>query len=306
VSGGDDFEFNNPKGGISSGLNCPTPSFFALQGEEVDEHQVGTKPTIADDRYHQNFGEAVLSLRKILHRSSVVDTVPLPNGATSSTNLYRKGIFRIPYTPGFYTGSFPTQANKVVAASGNGNYAFNTMHPIPWVASMYLGTRGSVNYTLTVNSPKVVPDDIRVTRASDNGAVTATNRVITLANSIAGADSLSKKCSRLGQYYFSRDGTAGMALTSARAAPSVQFNVQDYNNCNFTLVDPTTYVEGSSIDETDIQGALVQINIANTTATDELGYSTIVTNAGTGVDFTCFYFMCCPTVDNLIGDPTPV
>ncbi len=306
VSGGDDFEFNNPKGGISSGSSCPTPSFFALQGEEVDEHQVGTKPTVADNRYHQNFGEAVLSLRKILHRSSIVDTVPLPNGTVSATNLYRKGIFRIPYTPGFYSVSFPTQANKVVAASGTANYAFNTMHPIPWVASMFLGTRGSVNYTLTVNSPKVVPDDIRVTRISDNGAITATNRVINLVTSIPGTDTLSKKCSRLGQFYFSRDGTAGMAQTSARAAPSVQFNVQDYNNCNFTLVDPLSYVEGSTIDETDIQGALVQINIANTTTTDELGYSTVVTNAGTGVDFTCFYFMCCPTVDNLIGDPTPV
>lgn len=305
VSGGDDFEYNNPKGGISSGIACPTPSFFALQGDDGDEHQVGTKANTADDRYHQNFGEAILSLRKVLHRSSVVDTVPLPNGATSATNLYRKGIFRIPYTPGFYTSSFPTTANKVVAAGGTANYAFNTMHPIPWVISMFLGTRGSVNYTLTVNSPKVVPDDIRVTRASDTGAVTPTNRIITLVNNIPGGDSLSRKCSRLGQFYFSRDGAAGMALTSARAAPTVQFNVQDYNGCNFTLVDPANYVAGSSTDDTDVQGAMVQINIANTTATDELGYSTVVTSAGTGVDFTCFYFMCCPTVDNLIGDPTP-
>lgn len=305
VSAGDDFEFNNPKGGIRAGPNCPVPSFFALQGEVVTAHHtLGDASKNTEERYQMNFGESVLSLRKTLHRSSIVDTVPIPVGIGSATNIYRKGVFRIPYTPGFTTTSWPTTANKVLVA-GTANYAFNTMHPIPFVAGMYVGTRGGINYTLTVNSPKVVPDDIRVTRISDNSAITTTNRVITLNASVLGAASLSNKCSRFGAFYYSRDGTAGMALTSARAAPSVQFNIPDYNPCNFTLVDPTSWVEGSALDNTSAQGALITLNIANTTATDEIGYSTVITNAGTGVDFTCFYFLCCPTVDNLIGDATP-
>jgi len=311
ISAGDDFEFNNPKGGINAGGDLYVPSFFALQGD-VSEHTVGKKSNASDKRYHLNFGESVISLRKLLHRSSVVDTVPLPNGAVSSTNIYRKGIFRIPYTPGYVPATsftWPTTASKVVdnLVAGSYNFAFNTMHPIPFVASMFVGTRGSVNYTLTVNSPKVVPDDIRVTRFSDTGGVTALNRIVTLNASVAGTASLSTKCSRLGSYYYVRDGAAGMALTSARAAPSVQFCLPDYNPCNFTLVNPLSWVEGSTIDDTDKQGALVSLNIANTTATDEIGYSTVITNAGTGVDFTCFYFLCCPTIDNMKGDaiPTP-
>ncbi len=306
VSAGDDFEFNNPKSGISAGGDLYVPSFFALQGD-VTEHTIGEKAQPADNRYHLNFGESTLSLRKLLHRSSVVDTVPLPNGVVSATNLYRKGIFRIPYTPGFVTTSWPTTANKVVdnVLGGSANYAFNTMHPIPFIASMYVGTRGGVNYTVTVNSPKVVPDDIRVTRIADTGGLTTTNRVVSLQSSVLGTASLSTKCSRLGAYYYLRDGTAGMALTSARAAPSVQFCIPDYNSCNFTLVDPTTWVEGSSIDDTNTQGVVVTLNIANTTSTDEIGYSTVITNAGTGVDFTCFYFLCCPTIDNMKGDATP-
>jgi hypothetical protein len=306
VSAGDDFEFNNPKGGITAGGNLYVPSFFALQGD-ISEHTIGEKASASDNRYHLNFGESVMSLRKLLHRSSVVDTVPLPNGVGSATNIYRKGIFRIPYTPGFVPSSWPTTANKVVdnVIGGSANFAFNTMHPIPFVASMFVGTRGGVNYTLTVNSPKVVPDDIRVVRIDDSGGLTASNRVVTLNASVLGTASLSTKCSRLGAYYYTRDGTAGMVLTSARAAPSVQFCIPDYNACNFTLVNPTTWIEGSSIDDTNTQGAMVSLNIANTTATDEIGYSTVITNAGTGVDFTCFYFLCCPTIDNMIGDATP-
>lgn len=305
ISAGDDFEFNNPKGGIRAGSACPVPSFFALQGDVVTSHHtLGEKRKETDERYKMNFGESILSLRKLLHRSSVVDTVPLPVGVGSATNLYRKGVFRIPYTPGFVPVSWPTTANKVLTA-GTAAYAFNTMHPIPFIASMYVGTRGGVNYTLTVNSPKVVPDDIRVTRIHDSAGITATNRVISLNASVLGSATLSNKCSRLGSYYYSRDGTAGMALTSARAAPSVQFNIPDYNPSNFTLVDPLSWIEGSSTDDTNRQGALVTLNIANTTATDEIGYSTVITNAGTGVDFTCFYFLCCPTVDNLLGDATP-
>lgn len=306
VSAGDDFEFNNPKSGITAGGNLYVPSFFQLQGE-MCEHVVGEKANASDNRYDLNYGESLLSLRKLLHRSSVVDTVPLPNGLGNATNVYRKGIFRIPYTPGFVPTSWPTSASKVVDTTlgGSANYAFNTMHPIPFVASMYVGTRGGVNYTLTVNSPKVVPDDIRVVRIDDTGGVTPTNRVVSLQTSILGSASLSTKCSRLGAYYYTRDGTAGMALTSARAAPSVQFCIPDYNSCNFTLVNPASWVEGSSVDDTDTQGALVTLNIANTTSTDEIGFSTVITNAGTGVDFTCFYFLCCPTIDNMIGDATP-
>lgn len=309
VSAGDDFEFNNPKGNINngrSGANLPVPSFFQLQSEELSSyHCFGEKPKISSERYGLNYGESILSLRKLMRRSQVVDTVPLPTGVVNSFNIYRKGICRMPYVPGFVGVPFPTDANRVLAA-GTSDYAFNTMHMIPYITGMFLGYRGGVNYTLTVNSPIVRPDDIRIIRTTDNGAITATNRVVELVASFLGSSSLSTKVFNLGMGWNVRDGLAGLALTSTSVAPSVQFTLPDYNNYNFSLADPNNYIEGSTVDGTDIQGALVSIAVANTTSNDEVGYSTLQTSAGIGTDFTCLFFLCCPTLDHLIGDPTPV
>jgi len=305
VSAGDDFEFNNPKGFITAGdsvANTDVPSFFALQGERV----LGDETNADASRYGQNYGESVLSLRKLMRRSHIADTVQLPVGVTQAMNIYRKGIFRIPYTPGFVNTSFPTSANKVVAASGTASYAFTTMHIIPWVASMYLGIRGGVNYTLTVNSPDVRPDDIRVMRTTDQGAVTASNRLVTLNASILGSASFSTKTAALGSIWNVRDGIGGMVLTSTSVAPTVQFTIPDNNGYNFTLSDWNNWIEGSDKDSTDLQGALVSIAVANTSTTDRVGYTTVSTAAGIGSDFTCLFFLCCPTIDNLIGDPVPV
>lgn len=309
VSGGDDFEFANPKGNISagtSGANCYVPSFFALQSEEMTNyHCFGPFPQPSANRYAVNFGEAIMSLRKLLRRSHIMDTVPLPTGVGSAYNIYRKGISRIPYTPGFVNVAWPTSANKVLT-SGTSQYAFNTMHMIPYIAGMFMGIRGGVNYTITVNSPIVRPDDIRVIRSTDSGAVSATNRVIQLITSTLGSATLSAKTAAMGAIWNLRDGLGGLVVSSSSVAPSVQFTLPDYNNYNFTLVDPNNYIEGSVSDGTLTQAALVSIVVANTTATDQVGYSTLQTSAGAGSDFTCFYFNCCPTLDHLIGDPSPV
>lgn len=323
VSGGDDFELANPSGSISSTGVGKLPSLFRLQGEEgisdlevlSSQFSLQGKATIvtfgddvrpSPDRYGLNYGESIHSLRKLLHRSVVMDTVPLPTGAASSYNIYRKGLCRMPYCPGYTPVAFPTQATKKVAASGNAPYAFNTMHPLVWVAGMFVGYRGSTNFCLTTNSPQITPDDIRFTRATDSAAITATNRVIVLQTSILGSASLSVKCAGLDVINYTRNGLAGYALTSSSSSPSGIFNFPDYNNCNFAYCNPEAYIEGAVVDHTDEQAVVATVTSANATATDEIGYTTLMTSVGAGPDFTCIFFLCCPTVDYLIGDPTPV
>ncbi|APG78393.1 hypothetical protein 2 [Hubei picorna-like virus 5] len=306
VSGGDDFEFNNPSGSIGS-TSAFTPSFFGLQSNEdwgTDTMVFGTRAKPSEHTYDMNFGQSVLSLRKLLRRQQIMDTVPLPNGAASSLNIYRKGISRIPYTPGFVPYTWPTTASKVLSA-GTANYSFNTMHLIPYVAGLYMGMRGGINYTLTVNSPKAVLNDIRVVRSTDVGAVTTANRVAVLSNSTLGSASLSTRVANSSVIWNIRDGTAGIAVTSAAAAPTVQFTLPNNSRFNFTLSDPNNYAEGSDLDGTSTECALVSIQVANTTATDEVGFTTIQTAAGIGTDFTCLYFQCCPTLDQLVTDPVP-
>lgn len=306
VSAGDDFEFANPAGRIDSTGVGKLPSLFALQGDESETHEItfGDKTVPDPDRFGLNFGESVLSLRKFLHRSVIMDTVPLPTGVASAYNLYRKGFQRMPYSPGYCGGGFPTTAATVTSV-GTAPYAFNAMHPLPWVAGMFVGFRGSVNYMLTVNSPKITPDDIRVTRTTDSASVTAANRVAILQSSTAGSASLSAKCASFGVINNSRNGIAGYAYTSASTNPTCLFTFPDYNQKNFSLSNPSFYIAGGGVDDTQLQGVLTTIISANATATDEIGYSTITTSAAAGADFTCVYFLCCPTTDWLVGDPVP-
>lgn len=258
------------------------------------------------NRYGMNFGESIHSLRKLLHRMVVMDTVPLPIGTASAYNLYRKGLCRMPYVPGFNAlAAWPTAASGVITA-GPKNYAFNTMHPMPWVTSMYVGFRGSTNFCVTTNSPKIVPNDIRFIRVTDTSGITAANRVVVRQTSISGSASFNVKTANLDVINFNRNGLAGMAMTSAGLNPTGMFNLPDYNNHNFSLANPLNYVEGASFDGTDRQGVLVCVTTANTTATEELGYTTLITSAGAGPDFTCIFFCCTPTVDWIVGDPAPI
>jgi hypothetical protein len=302
VSAGDDFEFANPSGGVTSTGTAVLPSLFALQSEVHFGAPVVPEP----NRYGMNFGESIHSLRKLLHRMVVMDTVPLPIGTASAYNLYRKGLCRMPYVPGFNAlAAWPTAASGVITA-GPKNYAFNTMHPMPWVTSMYVGFRGSTNFCVTTNSPKIVPNDIRFIRVTDTSGITAANRVVVRQTSISGSASFNVKTANLDVINFNRNGLAGMAMTSAGLNPTGMFNLPDYNNHNFSLANPLNYVEGASFDGTDRQGVLVCVTTANTTATEELGYTTLITSAGAGPDFTCIFFCCTPTVDWIVGDPAPI
>lgn len=303
ISGGDDFEYANPQSWIGNGGTSYTPSFFALQGEESYNVTFGTVSTPHPDRYGLNFGESVLSLRKLLHRSQITDTVMLPNSTGSGTTVYRKGYLRMPFTPGFCSHPMGPVANKVVAASGTADYAYNTMHMLPYISGMYLGYRGSTNFTVTLNTPQNVVGDMRVVRITDTGAITPTNRWISVAASVLATANVSVRALRLNELNMTRDGLAGAAISSSGPSPSLQFSIPDVNNRNFSFVDPDAYIEGSPFDGTDQTGAILTLTAANTTSADSYNTSTLTTAVGAGPDFTCLYFLCCPTVDYLLGDP---
>lgn len=310
VSGGDDFEFANPASNVTSTSTALYPSLMTLQSGEYDIHEetFGTKPIPHPERYGQNYGENILSLRKLLRRSCVVDTVPLPTGTTNAFNIYRKSYMRMPYMPGFYpTLTLPTTATRVVAASGTTSFAFNSMHPLPWITGMFVGFRGSTNYAVTVNSPDITPDDIRFIRCTDSGGGTPARRIIQLAASIPGTQTLSQKISALDIDWNQRNGLAGYAITSASANPTALFTFPDYNNYNFSLANPINYIDGDSRDGTNVQSVVLSLTTANTSSTDKTGYTTITSSVGAGADFTCVYFLCCPTVDwcNTIPTATP-
>jgi len=282
-----------------------------LQAEDktnvLPQQYIIGKPSVTlPERYAQNFGECVGSLRNVLHRSVMSDNVPITD-TTSLYNFYRKVYKRMPYTPG-YDPNGATSANKVIAAAGSAPYCFNNMPHVPYVAGMYLGYRGSVNYTVTPSADFYGSiDDFYVSRNTDY-APTALNRFIEPLTTTAHGATTSTKAFALGRSTRVQDGTAGSAITTTRTNGSLQFNLPDYNNFNFSLVDPTTYVQGTSVDGTRTQSALLQFNLKNPTAAIKSYTETMTVSSyiAAGPDFTCLFFLCCPTLFSSNGSPTPV
>jgi hypothetical protein len=312
LKGGDDFEFANPSDHIGGESSNRVPSFFALQAEDLtsvmpNRHVLGSKAVPHPDRYSQNFGEAVNSLRCLLHRYTTQDTVWVNPPATDTLNIYGKILRIMPYSPGFDPSwNTANRANNVVAASGDSPYAFNTMAHMPYVASMYVGYRGGANFVVTPSMDKYGNiGDFRVTRWI-TVASSSVFRIWGNFNSLLLSASSSQRSFGLQRGSYLNDGLAGMAITSTVTNGSISFQLPDFKLANFSFARPENYANGIAEDGTNRQAAFVQFSLKKTgTADDGAEYVTLQTQVSAAPDFTCLFWLCCPTLDYLTANPTP-
>lgn len=307
VRGGHDLEFANPKNYIGYEGDYTEPSFFALQAEDItsivpNKYVVGTPSQPHAERYSQNFGEAIGSLRVLLHRYMTLDTVSFTNAITNGSNVLNRVTRLMPHTPGFDPawGSV-TQANKVITA-GSANFCYASMTHIPYVSGMFLGYRGGVNYNFTPTADAYGPiTDLRFTRSQviDSNANARWGTVDTLADSA----SASTKAWWWNKANTMADSLAGLAITSTVTNNSLTAQVPDFKLANFSLVSPTKFVMGQGTDGTDRQLAHLRVGTRTLTAPTNIN---LVTQIAGAPDFTCLFFLCCPTLDFLKGQPTPV
>lgn len=310
--GGDDFEFANPSDHIGNETNNRIPSLFALQAEDITSvmptrYTLGQKSVPHPERYAQNFGEAINSLRCLLHRHVTHDTVWLNSVTADNATVVGKTYRIMPYTPGFDpAGSTISSANKVVAATGNAPYAFNTMIHMPYVAGMFLGYRGGANFVITpgYDAYGAVISDVRVTRWTQ-AATNAAFRFVNVFSTLAASATQSARMNFVGRGAYLADGTAGMAITNTNTNGTVSVQLPDFKLANFSLADPANYVAGSSEDGTDRQAAFLTMNV-KAPAGVNTSYLTIQTQVAAAPDFTCLFWLCCPTLDYLTGNPTPI
>lgn len=312
TQGGDDFEYANPSDHVGPETNNRVPSFFALQAEDITSvvptrHVLGEKAVPHPDRYSQNFGEAINSLRCLVHRYTTMDSVWINPMTADSATVVGKILRIMPYTPGFDPAWTPlTQANKVVAASGAAPYAFNTMSHLAYVAGMYMGYRGGANFVVTpsYDTYGAVISDMRVTRWTQ-AASGPDYRLYRNWGTVTAASTLSRRTFFMNRDNYLQDGLAGLAITNTATNGSISFQLPDFKLANFSLVDPDNYVLGSSEDGTDRQAAFVELNIKSPAGTDT-SYVTLQTQVSAAPDWTCLFWLCCPTLDYLTGNPTPI
>lgn len=316
--GGEDLEFANPNEKIGPDDTNQYPSFFPLQGDESIDLVFGDPAQPDENRYALNYGECVASLRNILHRSVVADVVNVTK-AVDGTYAYRTKMYKImPYAPGFLgNASFPISANNIVAASGSSPFAYNTMSHMAYISAMFVGYRGGATYTVTPGND-LYGDlcDFRVSRMTRRKGLYPAARWIENGTGVNLTSSISTLAAFLNTKEVPNDGLSGMAITSTNTNGSLQFYIPDFKIYNFSFADPNNYLLGSANDDTDNQGAALRFIVktsSQTTATatsaqavNTSGEITLQSEVAAGPDFTCLFWLCCPTLDYANSVPTPV
>jgi hypothetical protein len=298
VRGAENLEFANPKHNLANSSAVP-PSFFAVQSaDELD--MSGTDVTFGDsgdrhpNRYDLNFGERIVSLRALLHRQSLYD-VSAPGGSAGTRFLvYLKSYMR--FLPMFgYDPAGMSTANKTFAAGGT--YAFNWVqtHPMTYVSMMYGGFRGSVNFTANMSNdlfPYV--GDIRVERlTTTSSSGDRKGRILASLND----GTSSPVADRFVNFTVTAAGTGGTAITNSQQNGIVSWNTPMMAGVNFQYTDPSSAVVGNSADQMNRECTLLHVALKQVTDFTASRGFTVTTYAGTGPDYTCLWWLCCPTID---------
>jgi hypothetical protein len=305
--GAENLEFANPASHLGENSSTQPPSFFEVQSQDIVD-TVSTHITFGDvgsrheNRYDLNIGERVVSLRTLLHRYSLYDTSFSLKTTATKFSSWGKSITRLPPMYG-YDPNGQSTASKILAGSGTAPFNYVPTHPITYVSMMYGGFRGSVNYVINT-SLDLFPyvGDIRVSRITDSSSAAYRQGSI-ISSSSTGATS-----SVTAQYLLNNlgprtAGTAGASFTNSQTNGSINFNYPHMNIANFHYPDPTYSIPGNSADETGRECAFVSMLIKQSTANTSTDLMTMTTYAGTGPDFTCLWFLCCPTLDYYENTP---
>jgi len=293
VRGGNDLEFANPVDALPTYYPA---SLMALQAsEKVDikplKWVMGADPHTHKDRYGLNFGEDICSLRNILHRSSSVKTEWLLLSA-SSMNWIRKLVRIMPASPGFDTNA-NFAVNKIVATTGTAKYNCAPFHPMTYISAPFLGYRGGATFTFTPNCPyQYDMFDIRAVRGCSTSTLNDCCKVDAIPASASGPNRAIQITQTIDRFA----GNSGMAITATKTNNSLVFNVPDFKKYNFSLFDPSKFITGNSADGTDTSCAIINALVpANSSA--EVAYTFTQLEECAGPDFTCLFFLNCPTLD---------
>jgi hypothetical protein len=303
IRGADNFEYANPRSHLGESSSAPPPSFFSVQGK--DEVLIAPEPQLLGDlssnhpqRYGMNFGEAVASLRTLLHRMSMYDAVPINGSSFTRWGFFRKSYSRLPPVFG-YDPLGLSGANKTVTA-GTAQFNFVPTHPIAYLAFAFAGFRGSVNYTAAVAVETAPPGTITAQRVTDSTVANARRGIYVNNLNTGGTSSAANRSLNATSFV----GQAGAALTSSSSNSILSWNYPDENGAILAYTSPYYSMVGNSADWTDSQGNVLEVLVKQSVANTVTDIGTVTTYAGTGPDFNLLWFICCPTVDYYSAYPT--
>lgn len=254
-----------------------------------------------DDVFRQVFGENIVSIRELLHRSTLssITQVDCSTSATGPINMIVP-LKRYPRPPGCYNNGW----DQATIAASTQQYNFSRMTLLNWVLPVFIGYKGSVNITADVMDivGNKFLDVIMMERNPIGDKTTSAQRKPDFwSNPNAGSSSARAKLYS-NQLRWGRDGIAGAALTNARTNTGLCTNLPYYNNARFLITDPYVQysnqdpISGGNEDWYNLRCASYAVNPNTNILVNYIYYAT-------GPDFDVVFNLNCPVV--FYFDDTP-
>ncbi len=301
IRAADNFDFANPTDILGGGV---PPSFFAVQSKDIIETQpqdlnLGDSGKAHPHRFDMYFGERIVSLRTLLHRYSVVDVSTCAESSATRNIYYVKSFSRLPPSFGYDPSGLST-ANKTLVA-GTTTFNFTFTHPMTYIAAMFGGFRGSVNY-LSNFSHDLYPSlgDVRIVRRNtDTKASFRAGSIASTVNTGTSVDSYRRALT-----FNSTPGVSGMAITNTLTNGALNWQAPHMLGTNFCYTSPLYSNIGNAYDESDQECTLMELNIKQLASNTTSSAFSMMTAVGSGPDYSLIWFLCCPTIDYYLSIPS--
>jgi len=303
VSAADNFSFAGPKEvsnefeGSYVGLSVLTAAVVQskVEYDDATEQKTAMQSSESEHVFQEVFGENIVSLRELLHRSSLsrlwFSTTNSLNAATS----FRLPIKRIPPIAGVINNGWDTGTTS----SGPGqrvNYA--KFHPIHLVASCFAGYKGSVNVAINYDQAQGGQgflDTLSVVRMSEGTYLTSTSRRPNNTSFLANAPNIGNAALNRSAW----SGSSGMALTNTRTNTGLVVNLPYYSSAGFQLWNPyTEYSNQDSLCDANNDWWQIEARVMQASNTPACVHTTAL-YYGTGPDFDVVFFVNVPVLTSV-------
>lgn len=290
VRGAENLEFSNPS--IAPSDLSP----YAVQSEEYSDSGnavLTTMGSTSDASAHRalvNFGESVRSLRTLMRRHNLLDTIYIGPPTATTAGVYRIDQTRFPAYYGYDPSGWNSAKGIVVPAS---NFNFNFLNVTPWhlLAPCFLAQRGSMNWVFNPSKGSLGI----VSRVSRNNLTFGaySNQYIsspsTTINLVEGA-----------YWKNSRSTAAGSSLTHTNTTSGHAIVAPSYSAFKFQSTKPQFTTSPAASSAVGYDGTVydtLSVEFPYDANNNSLNGVTIERYFGIGADYTLHFFMNCPTLN---------
>jgi hypothetical protein len=286
VRAADNLEFANP-------TQPPRMTPYVMQSKV---ETIGS-PQSLSEVVRSTVGERIISLRQVLHRSSLAYTLVHPDlGLLAGfNNIYLSWYLpKMPLFVGFDLSGLHNADGIVVA--GNKRYNFVPVHPLSYMAPAFVGRRGSVTWHHNVEDTNNVENAlsrITVSRAPSSTGMTADQKLWWIqGNNSAniGSRIASNLLRERGGVVPALQGAEGISVTNQLTQAGMSTNIPHYSRKRFFVNNAPTWW-ADPVNEFDKY--VLSYTLANATLTDYKNV-TVSSYACAGPDFNFFFFLNTP------------